>query len=144
MSTLTTAVRQVLRKAVLVYASAPEVASALREQLDRLDGPLRVAIAGKVKAGKSTLLNGLVGELIAPTDAGECTKVVTWYRDGPTPSVVSYPDDGPPEPLPVHRSADGLVVRLRNVPAERLRKLVVDWPSQSLRDMTLIDTPGIA
>jgi hypothetical protein len=35
-------------------------------------------------------------------------------------------------------------VRLRDVPAERLRKLVVDWPSQSLRDMTLIDTPGIA
>ena len=33
----------------------------------------RVAIAGKVKAGKSTLLNALVGEMLAPTDAGECT-----------------------------------------------------------------------
>ena len=32
----------------------------------RLDGPLRVAIAGKVKAGKSTLLNALVGEKVAP------------------------------------------------------------------------------
>jgi hypothetical protein len=144
MSTLTSAVREVLRKAARVYAGSPEIASVLRDQLDRLDGPLRVAIAGKVKAGKSTLLNGLVGELIAPTDAGECTKVVTWYQDGPTPRVVSYPDDGPPEPLPVHRSAAGLAVRLRDVPAERLRKLVVDWPSQSLRDMTLIDTPGIA
>ena len=143
MSTLTTSVRDVLRQAVRVYAASP-VASALRDQLDRLDEPLRVAIAGKVKAGKSTLLNGLVGELIAPTDAGECTKVVTWYRDAPAPSVVSYPDSGPPEPLPIHRSAEGLSVRLRNVPAERLRKLVVDWPSQSLRDMTLIDTPGIA
>jgi hypothetical protein len=144
MSTLTEAVRGVLRRAVRVYGSAPEVAATLRDHLDRLDEPLRVAIAGKVKAGKSTLLNGLVGELIAPTDAGECTRVVTWYRDGPTPRVVSHPDDGPPEPLPVHRSADGLAVRLRDVPAERLRKLVVDWPSQSLRDMTLIDTPGIA
>jgi hypothetical protein len=144
MSTLTDAVRRVLRRAVDVYAGAPEVASALRGHLDRLDEPLRVAIAGKVKAGKSTLLNGLVGELIAPTDAGECTKVVTWYRDGPTPRVVSYPDSGPPEPLAVHRSADGLALRLRDVPADRLRRLVVDWPSQSLRDMTLIDTPGIA
>jgi hypothetical protein len=141
---LTEAVREVLRKAVRVYTPAPLVASALREHLDRLDEPLRVAIAGKVKAGKSTLLNGLVGELIAPTDAGECTKVVTWYRDAPIPAVVSYPDSGPPEPLPIHRSAEGLSVRLRGVPAERLRKLVVDWPSQSLRDMTLIDTPGIA
>jgi hypothetical protein len=134
----------VLRRAVRVYAAAPEVAAVLRNQLDRLDEPLRVAIAGKVKAGKSTLLNGLVGELIAPTDAGECTKVVTWYRDAPAPAVVSYLDSGPPEPLPIHRSAEGLAVRLRDVPAERLRRLVVDWPSQSLRDMTLIDTPGIA
>ena len=41
---------------------------------DRLDEPLRVAIAGRVKAGKSTLLNALVGERLAPTDAGECTR----------------------------------------------------------------------
>jgi hypothetical protein len=144
MSPLTDAVRGVLRQAVAVYAAAPEVSASLRDQLDRLDEPLRVAIAGKVKAGKSTLLNALVGELIAPTDAGECTKVVTWYRDAPVPAVVSYPDSGPPEPLAIHRSAEGLAVRLRDVPAQRLRKLVVDWPSRSLRDMTLIDTPGIA
>ncbi len=142
-SALVAAVRDVLRGAVRVYASTP-AADELREQLNRLDEPLRVAIAGKVKAGKSTLLNGLVGELVAPTDAGECTRVVTWYRDGPTPSVVSYPDDGPPVPLPLHRADDGLEVALRDVPAARLRKLVVDWPSQSLRDVTLIDTPGIA
>ncbi len=142
-ASLTAAVRSVLRQAVRVYAEEPKTVAALRGQLDRLDEPLRVAIAGKVKAGKSTLLNGLVGELIAPTDAGECTKVVTWYRDGQTPRVVSYPDDGPPRPLAVHRKDGALAVQLRGVPAERLRKLVVDWPSQSLRAVTLIDTPGI-
>jgi 50S ribosome-binding GTPase len=140
---LTAAVRGVLRRAVRVYAADPDVAADLRAQLDRLDEPLRVAIAGKVKAGKSTLLNGLVGELIAPTDAGECTKVVTWYRNGPTPKVVSYPDDGEPRSLPVRRDHGALSVDLHGVPAERLRRLVVDWPSQSLRGVTLIDTPGI-
>ena len=48
----------------------------------RLEEPLRVAIAGEVKAGKSTLLNTLVSERLAPTDAGECTRIVTWYRQG--------------------------------------------------------------
>ncbi len=38
--------------------------------IGRLGEPLRVAIAGKVKAGKSTLLNALVGDELAPTDAG--------------------------------------------------------------------------
>ena len=51
--------------------------SVAREVLDGLDRrlrePLRLAIAGIVKAGKSTLLNAILGEQIAPTDAGECT-----------------------------------------------------------------------
>jgi Dynamin family len=144
MSSLTAAVRGVLRRALRVYASDVDIAAELRAQLDRLDEPLRVAIAGKVKAGKSTLLNGLVGELIAPTDAGECTRVVTWYRDAPSPRVVSYPDDGEPRPLPVRRDNGALAVELRGMQVERIRRLVVDWPSQSLRGVTLIDTPGIA
>ena len=56
--------------------------------------PLRVAIAGKVKAGKSTLLNALVGDQLAPTDARECTRVVTWYRDAHTYRVVAHGQDG--------------------------------------------------
>ena len=54
--------------------------TAVRTATRRLEEPLRVAIAGRVKAGKSTLLNALVGERLAATDAGECTRVVTWYR----------------------------------------------------------------
>ncbi|MGH9032757.1 MAG: dynamin family protein, partial [Acidimicrobiia bacterium] len=75
--------RALLRDAVAAYAGTEEAAG-LQSILDRLDDPLRVAIAGRVKAGKSTLLNALVGEELAPTDAGECTKIVTWYRDGVT------------------------------------------------------------
>jgi hypothetical protein len=144
MTSTTAAVRGLLRRAVRVFADEPATVARLRDHLDRLDEPLRVAIAGKVKAGKSTLLNGLVGELIAPTDAGECTRVVTWYRDGLTPRVVSHPDEGEPVSLPFSRKSGALTVDLGDEGVERLRKLVVDWPSQHLRDVTLIDTPGIA
>ncbi len=103
-----------------------------------------MAIAGKVKAGKSMLLNALVGEAIAPTDAGECTKVVTWYQNGPNPRIVMHPKDGAPTALPVVRRDGALDIDLRGVPAERVDRLVVDWPSQSLRIAMLIDTPGVA
>ncbi|HEV8559809.1 MAG TPA: dynamin family protein [Actinophytocola sp.] len=136
--------RQVLRMALWTYRDHPGVAGALRAQLSRLDEPLRVAIAGKVKAGKSTLLNALVGEAIAATDAGECTKVVTWYRDGPAPRILMHPKEGQPRPVPVVRRDGVLEIDLGGTPAERLDRLVVDWPAQSLRAMTLIDTPGIA
>ncbi|HEV2783764.1 MAG TPA: dynamin family protein [Actinophytocola sp.] len=144
MSSLTEAARQVLRMAVYTYRDQPSTVELLRRQLERLDEPLRVAIAGKVKAGKSTLLNALVGEAVAPTDAGECTRVVTWYRDGRSPKVVLHPRDGAPTALPVVRRDGALEIDLGGTPAERVDRLVVDWPAQSLRTTTLIDTPGIA
>ena len=73
-------VRVLLRHTMEAYSDSPQALGWLRHHLERFDEPLRVAIAGKVKAGKSTLLNALVGEEIAPTDAGECTRVVTWYQ----------------------------------------------------------------
>jgi len=128
---LLAAARRVLHLALDAHRDDPARTRWLRGQLDRLDEPLRVAVAGKVKAGKSTLVNALVGERVAPTDAGECTKVVTWYRDGRVPRVVMQPKDGPPIPLPVDRRDGALVIDL------------VDWPAQALRAATLIDTPGV-
>jgi Dynamin family len=141
---LSHAVRQVLHSAIAAYRDQPATVEFLRHQLHRLDEPLRVAIAGKVKAGKSTLLNALVGEAVAPTDAGECTKVVTWYRNGPTPRILMYPKDDAPAALPVVRRDGKLEIDLGGTTAERLDRLVVDWPAQSLRATTLIDTPGVA
>ncbi|HET9255416.1 MAG TPA: dynamin family protein, partial [Pseudonocardiaceae bacterium] len=137
-------VRAVVRRAAEVYRDDPATAARLRDQLDRLDEPLRVAIAGKVKAGKSTLLNALVGEQIAPTDAGECTRVVTWYRDAASPRITLIPRAGAPRQLPLTRTDGRLEFDLRGSPAEDVERLLVDWPSRGLRTTTLIDTPGIA
>ena len=54
--------RLLLRRTIDAYADSPQAVGWLRHNLARFDEPLRVAIAGKVKAGKSTLLNALVGE----------------------------------------------------------------------------------
>ena len=110
----------------------------------RLAGPLRVAIAGKVKAGKSTLLNALVGEELAPTDAGECTQVPWWFRDGLTYRTTIHPRSGPPRPVRFARTGGALVLDLDDVAAADLDRIDVEWPSRALRTVTLIDTPGIA
>ncbi|MGH3779747.1 MAG: dynamin family protein, partial [Pseudonocardiaceae bacterium] len=141
---LSVAIRAVLRRAVEVYRDNPTAATQLRDQIDRLDEPLRVAVAGKIKAGKSTLLNALVGEQIAPTDAGECTQVVTWYLDAASPRVTLMPRMGVPRQLPLIRTDGRLEFDLRGSTPEEVERLLVDWPSRSLRTTTLIDTPGIA
>ncbi|MDY7086132.1 MAG: dynamin family protein [Actinomycetota bacterium] len=129
--------RALLDRAVAGTAD-PRLAQARR----RLDEPLRVAIAGKLKAGKSTLLNALIGEELAPTDAGECTRIVTWYADGPSYAVTSYLRDGTGEPRPFTRR-DGAVRIDLGRPAEQVERLEVRVPSARLRRHTLIDTPGI-
>jgi hypothetical protein len=139
------AVAELVHEAIDVYGDDPVSVSTLDGYARRLDEPLRVAIAGMVKAGKSTLLNAIIGEEIAPTDAGECTRVVTWYRYGSTPRITLYPLHGEPRSLPIKRRQDGrLNLDIGSTRAEDIDRLVVDWPTQSLRDLTLIDTPGIA
>ena len=102
-----------------------------------------MAIAGKVKAGKSTLLNALVGEELAPTDAGECTRVPWWFRDGLTYRVTLGPTSGGRSRRlrPRRRALD---VDLGDLAAGDLASIDVEWPSRALRTLTLIDTPGIA
>lgn len=125
-------------------APSAEAAQELQALRDRLDGPLRLAIAGRVKAGKSTLLNALVGENLAPTDAGECTRVVTWYSHGPAPRVVLHPVAGQPVDRPFRRDDGALSIDLGGVAPEQIDHLDVRWPTSRLQGLTLVDTPGIA
>ncbi|MEO5833995.1 MAG: dynamin family protein [Nakamurella sp.] len=121
----------------------PRSAATLAEARLRLTGPLRVAIAGKVKAGKSTLLNALVGEELAPTDAGECTSIVTWYSEGDAPAVTVRPHGGTDEPTTFLRADGALDVDLGGRDAADIEQIDVRWPTSRLHDLTLIDTPGM-
>lgn len=138
------AARELLDVATRVYRKDGEVVAQIDAYRRRLDEPLRVALVGSVKAGKSTLLNALLGQHVAPTDARECTKVVTWYRHGATPTVQAVGVDGEVTRLPVVRQQDRLELDLGELEPERLERLDVAWPVEVLADLVLIDTPGTA
>jgi hypothetical protein len=143
-SSLSVIAGRLLRETIAAYQDFPQTQRWLQGELDRIDAPVRVAIAGRVNAGKSTLLNAMVGEMVAATDAAECTKLVTWYRFGPAPRLTLWLKAGQPRPLPASRRDGRLVIDLDGTPVEDIDRLVVDWPSRSLQAVTLIDTPGIA
>jgi hypothetical protein len=136
-------VHALLRQARDVHRGDATLSAALDGHLARVTEPLRVAIAGKVKAGKSTLLNALVGEQIAATDSAECTRAVTWYRDATSPRITLRPREGADRQLPIVREAGALTIDLGGVSPDEVERLVVDWPSSNLKEATLIDTPGI-
>jgi hypothetical protein len=135
-------VEKLVDDAIEACAGSPE-AGHLQESRRRLREPLRVAIAGKVKAGKSTLLNALIGEELAPTDAGECTRIIAWYREGITYRVYLQPRDGDARQVPFRRDAGAIDVDLQGVDPAGIDRIVIEWPAPTLRAMTLIDTPGL-
>ncbi len=118
------------------------LADDVRRIREGLHQPLRVAIVGRIKAGKSTLLNALLGERIAATDAGECTKYVCHYRHGLAYDVEAVLRGGARVKLPFRRGDDALEIGLEAAtgPIERLE---VMWPANALAKLTIIDTPGI-
>ena len=146
-------VRGILGGTVRVYRSDPRYANRpdVLNQLDwidyRLNQPIRIALAGTLKAGKSTLVNALVGEDIAPTDATEATRIVTWFRHGPTPKVTANHRGGRRSNVPIAREASGSGERSLTFDMDRLDPhdvvdLDVEWPAVELVDTTIIDTPG--
>ncbi|MEV0713125.1 dynamin family protein [Asanoa sp. NPDC050611] len=140
--TLVERTRAALTRAAAVYRGSG-FDQRINEVRERLDEPLRVAIAGRVKSGKSTLLNALVADRLAPTDAGECTRIVTWYRDGHTYRVTLHPRSGEPRQLRFTRDEGAIEVDLGGTRPDDVHSLDITWPSQALRRATLIDTPGI-
>ena len=125
-------------------ADGTDQATVVEATIRRLDEPLRVAIAGRVKAGKSTLLNALVGERLAATDAGECTRIVTWYRHDLGYRVTADLRPSGSADLPFRREDGELLIDLDERPIESIERIEVGWPSRKLTDLTLIDTPGLA
>lgn len=121
-------------------------------------GPLRVAVAGRVSSGKSTLVNALIGERIARTDAGECTKVVAWFRYGDSERIEVHPRKGEPVPVPFADARKAMPATFAVAAADAQRRLgrevtvsdendighlSVYLKNEMLRDVTIIDTPGL-
>jgi hypothetical protein len=124
-------------------SGAPAATAARLDQLSRrVREPLAIAVAGRVKAGKSTFVNAVLGQRVARTDARECTRVVTWFRFGPTQRVTVVGRDGQRRVVGLERS--GLIPEDLGVPVEAIDRIDVELSLDRLRTFTLADTPGLS
>jgi hypothetical protein len=137
---LSESVWTLLNDALELYRDSRPATDRLRHHLSRFDEPLRIAVAGPWQSGKSTLVNALVGDEVAPIEAPGGQPVFAWYQDGPEPHAVAYPAGAE---LPVTRSAQGLRVDIGRWDPAPVNDVVVTWPTRTLRHATVIDTPPV-
>nr|WP_245572560.1 dynamin family protein [Actinokineospora enzanensis] len=116
-------------------------AAGFREVLRRLSAPLQVAVAGRIKSGKSTLVNALIGRRVAPTDVGECTRLVTRFQYGTVDRVELVFFDGRKQVLPF--DVGGMIPKDLEVDFDKVSHLEAYLTNAVLRDLTVIDTPGL-
>lgn len=133
---------QLLASAAELYRDSPRASRWLVGCLERLADPLRIAVAGEAGVGKSTLVNAMAGEHIAPIEVGAGIGVFAWYLDGTEPAAVVCPPGAEAVPVPVTRRDRRLHIDLRQWQPEQVERVVVEWPARGLRDMALIDTPA--
>jgi len=131
----------------------PGLPGALADELAALAGkvyePCVVAVVGRVKAGKSTFINALLGarENLAAVGTTETTATINYFRYGNPPDperpVRCYWRGGGYEDVPssfLHQLQGNDLETLRR--AEGIAYLEYRLPLDYLRRVTLVDTPG--
>lgn len=129
----------------------------------------KVAVLGQFKAGKSTFINRvLLKEDLLFTDALEATAIPTEIEYGPKPGTLEiYPWDpqfssdvqggtagmpvreGPPRRIDnpttedIKRETSDPTPEGRAAKATQIARARLSWPAQSLKELTVVDTPGI-
>lgn len=110
---------------------------AIQEQLATLDAPLSIAIVGEFNAGKSTLINALLGEDMVPTGVLPTTAHTGIIQYGPRSSARVHYTDGRAEELSFERAK-----ALMKSNAEEIAYLDYLYPHPELRAVHYWDTPG--
>lgn len=108
--------------------------------------PLKVVVLGEVKAGKSTLVNALVGKKISYTNVVEATATIL---------EICYSDK---EKITIKNKNETMVTldsltdmyalmdenRENQAFFEKINKITVETPTERLEEITLVDTPGLS
>lgn len=130
------------------YRAISEALSEIKTELNK--GELYVLIGGEVKAGKSTLVNSIVGQNVCSVAQEVCTNVCTIIRYGETPKfIVHYKADdkgNTPDSLPITEDEVSMysTESLNPKNEKNVAYIEVQVNSSMLANgMVLIDTPGL-
>lgn len=145
---------QQLLTEMLHFIEASPWRSDYQSQVERLydlaERPCVLAVAGQVKAGKSSFLNALLGLDLAAVGTTETTATINVFKYGkvkdPQRPVVVYWSDGREPESQTKEFIDSLQGYTKDVleKAENIDHLEYIVEDERLENITLVDTPGFA
>jgi Flp pilus assembly protein TadD/GTP-binding protein EngB required for normal cell division len=110
--------------------------------LEAFDRPLLVAVMGEFNAGKSSFVNALVGEEVAPTGVTPTTATVNVLRHGEPAGARVVFHDGTTRELGA-AAVSPFLRELSDDAAAAVRVVEIFHPLEALRRVEIVDTPGM-
>lgn len=121
-----------------VQAALAQVVAA-RERLAR---PLTIAIMGEFSAGKSTFVNALLGQTVAPMGVLPTTSTINVFRRGPTGGARVHYRDGRIATL-APTDVEPFLHGLDAAEAARIRHVEIERTGGRVGEASVVDTPGL-
>lgn len=149
-----TRLEDLLSQATSVLAAIPHrvlgvrldgIQTAMRDVIaarERLARPLTIAIMGEFSAGKSTFVNALLGEAVAPMGVLPTTTTINVFRRGHGSGARVHYRDGT---IAVVSTSDvqPFLHGLDDTEAQRIRHVEIERTGPRMGDAAVVDTPGL-
>jgi len=113
----------------------------LARAVEALDRPLLVAVMGEFNVGKSSFVNALAGDEIAPVGITPTTATINVLRYGAGGGRAIYHDGTARELGP--RAIGPFLKTLTDADAQAIRQVEIFAPVEALRRVEIVDTPGL-
>jgi len=110
----------------------------IREDYDR---PLLLTVMGEFNAGKSTFINALVGEPVAPMGITPTTATINVLKYGPERKVRVLHTSGTVKEM-AYEALGAWLKGLSRSAAVEVRQVEILYPAEELTRVNLVDTPG--
>ncbi len=132
---------------VMEQLELPDQAKQAKDASERLKSHIfSVGIMGEFKRGKSTVINALLGEKVAPADVVPASATLNRITYGLTPKATVVYKDGRRENVPVTSIADYVtkITEESAATSAMVDQAIVEYPCQFCKNnVDIIDTPGL-
>jgi GTP-binding protein EngB required for normal cell division len=109
---------------------------------ERMVRPLTIAIMGEFSAGKSTFVNALLAEAVAPMGVLPTTTTINVFRRGPSGGGRVHYRDGHIETLGADE-VQKFLHGLDSTAAAKIRHVEIERVGARMGDAAVVDTPGL-
>jgi small GTP-binding protein len=134
-----------LQRAHALCVQTPELTAWLAEVarlVEALDRPLLITVMGEFNAGKSTFVNALLGEEVAPMGITPTTATINLLKYGRELGGRVVYRDGQSRAVPWSK-VPALLRGLDQAEAQRIKVVEVLYPLDVLQRVNVVDTPGL-